>query len=177
MKKLIKLSEVHYIIVDDSEPKAGDFVYGGLNGNDIKQYGKYFADDWQKITHSTQPLGFLQEEGITTANLKHDWANVKKLSLQECEELTQGYSVDSICEKEFHIKYPSDETIRKKALWKDGFNTHKELVGDKLFTIEDIRKGCALYRSGKTIDTIIQQLLPKTEWDIEIDEHDKMKLI
>jgi hypothetical protein len=68
MNKLIKISETHYIIVDDSV-KPGDYTltYPGL-------YDK-------KITHSTQPL--------ESNNLyrKLDFINIKPLSLSEVEEV------------------------------------------------------------------------------------------
>jgi hypothetical protein len=59
----------------------------------------------------------------------------------------------------------------------------KELVKDKLFTVEDMRKA---YIQGKhggitqtylEFDKFIQSLLPKTEWDVEFDEQGKMRLI
>ena len=51
-----------YVWVDkDAEIKEGDWVCGGLGGNDIKKYGKYFADDWYKIIASSISL-----EGVPT---------------------------------------------------------------------------------------------------------------
>lgn len=38
--------------------------------------------------------------------------------------------VDTILEKEFNIKHPSDETKWKKALWKDGYNKSQEQFGN-----------------------------------------------
>lgn len=94
MQKLIKLSDTHYIIVDDSEIKEdwivdtndANFIFKITSGY-IKDNGHY---DWKKykfkITHSTQP-----DKGME---------NVTFISLSEVEEL----------------------------------------VKDKLFTIEDLRR-------------------------------------
>lgn len=63
---------------------------------------------------------------------------------------------------------------------------------DKLFTVEDMRKalwclGDVLFNNNqngieegepeKYFNEIIQSLLPKTEWDVEINEQGKIKLI
>jgi hypothetical protein len=55
MKKMIKLSDTHYIVVDDSEIKEGDWcVY--KTGEIIQYLVKLNTDNLRKITHSTQPL-------------------------------------------------------------------------------------------------------------------------
>lgn len=92
--KLIKINEEHYIIVDDSEIKEGDFVYDTIT-NTIWTWEKYNEDEIDskysgkvfKITHSTQPL-----EKFTYDNLSHevfsmDYHNIKPISLQEVKEL------------------------------------------------------------------------------------------
>lgn len=67
--KLIKLSETHYIIVDDSEIKEGDWVYdnvdkevfrvdslNNISGIVRSSYHTTVLDGCKKITHSTQQL-------------------------------------------------------------------------------------------------------------------------
>ena len=49
MKKKIVYTDKYALILSDEEIKEGDLVFGGLGGVDIKQYGKYFAEDWIKI--------------------------------------------------------------------------------------------------------------------------------
>jgi hypothetical protein len=91
--KLIKLNEEHYIIVDNSEIKEGDFMYD-IDGDIGIAIGKD-KSQWEgnrKITHSTKPLSFLNESGITTANLKPDWTKIKQLS---------GYSVEKMAENKW----------------------------------------------------------------------------
>ena len=82
----------------------------------------------------------------------------------------------------------------------EGFKAHQELVKDKLFTTEDIRKAIKMAWEADSIDgtvdlnvvlhygnnndlrtkwseeEIIQSLLPKTEWDIEFIDG-KIKLL
>lgn len=182
--KLIKLSYDHYIVVDDSEIKEGDSCYDyytksiqqsipNVNDGNAEEYFK-------KITHSTNPLGFLQEKGFTTSNLKPDWSNVKELSLSEVEESINGYSVEKISQE--HNKNISWGTVNKYSYQKQfelGFKAHQELVNDKLFTIEDMREAFFdVEYPHSEID--FQHLLArrglKTVWDIEIDEQGKIKL-
>lgn len=72
--KLIKITEDHYVVVDDLEIKEHDyylFTWGG--GQDIQRFSKeqyadrenhkhLYANAYKKITHSTQPL---EKERIT----------------------------------------------------------------------------------------------------------------
>jgi hypothetical protein len=92
MNRLLKLSEAHYIVVNNSEIKKGDLCYdkeGNPGYNNIKYIVKCLRTDsnsyWnkycKKITHSTQPL--------ESNNLyrKLDFINIKPLSLSEVEEV------------------------------------------------------------------------------------------
>lgn len=69
MVKVIKISEIHYIIVDDSEIKEGDWFYNeptNYVGQALRKEGKFWVCNniegfhllsaAKKITHSTQPL-------------------------------------------------------------------------------------------------------------------------
>jgi len=72
--KLIKINTDHYIIVDDSEIKEGDWTYHHVKGiYEARVDGAY--TNQKKITHSTIPKGMMLIEGI------------KRLSLQEVKEL------------------------------------------------------------------------------------------
>lgn len=191
--KLIKLSDQHFIIVDDSEIKEGDYYFHTLSKKverAIHCHGRK-THPYPKITHSTQPL----EEFICNGGIKRiGWVNIIPISLSEVEEAIYGCSVEKMAEKQF-----PDETTpgwkdsfspRERRGYITGFNTHKELVKDKLFTIEDMRKALSVvYRDwyqdtghsenteDEYYDRIIQSLLPKTEWEIQFDEQGKIKLI
>ncbi len=176
MKKLIKLSDTHYIIVDDTEIKEGDiFIHPDKTieraSRDLDGRGL------NKITHSTQPLE-LSTSHINTG--KYHFDKIKYLSLSEVEEVINGYSVEKMAESKYPYKLSSN--ARKKGFI-EGFKTHQELVKDKLFTIEDLEKALSqaflACQDGYDITTkeIIQSLLPKTEWDIEIDKNNKITLL
>ena len=129
-------------------------------------------DEFQfKITHSTQPLYD-----------KPHYAEYGMLSLSEVEEAIYGYSVEKIIDNtdtpDGLDQYSYDKGIEF------GFNAHKELVKDKLFTKEDMKKALihmALLsaRHGKDcldkIDEVIQSFIP-TEWECTIDEQGKLLL-
>lgn len=188
---LIKLSDTHYIIVDDSEIKEGNWCI--YNTGEIIQYlVKLNTDNIKKITHSTQPL----EEDIefvgTTPKITLKFINIKPLSLPEVEEAINGYSVEKMA---YDYDLDAHENIYGQVqAFKAGFKAHQELVKDNLFTdkisIESlqelINEGYDPYDSAhhlqvqrmlKIIEIFIQSLLPKTEWDIEFNEQDKIKLI
>lgn len=223
--KLIKLTDTHYIIVDDSEKKEGDFVYHPevsqeytivnplKEGDEKYSKGQHIAqgiyrhkpttNEWykkeKKITHSTQPLDRKclscngEDECIECITL------LKPLSLAEVEEAIYGYSVEKMA-LEYDGRMKLDvEFIR--AAFKGGFNKHKELTKDKLFTIEDIFDFALEYTNYLnkcTASNVInpslpneyfnnpfdiknrkftkQSLLPKTQWDCCISD-DKLVIL
>ena len=122
--KLIKLSDTHYIVVDDSEIKEGDWVYylhnSGLHGpsihkvikpnySDYKPYSIHFTtgfgvqEDCKKITHST-PIGGLSAMLI---------AGVRELSLSEVEEVIYGYNVEKMAEDYIN----SEKSYQRLHFW------------------------------------------------------------
>lgn len=119
MKKLIKITEEHYIVVDDSEIREGDWIfnYSGIKYDEqvISQCTKNAVINWQqnihinngtksirdcikKITHSTQPLeqgyGCEVKDGKMIRNVDKEpcYDLIKPLSLLEVEEAIHGYS-------------------------------------------------------------------------------------
>lgn len=192
MKKLIKLSEDHYIIVDDSRKsltsKGGSGYYLGY---DHKIYS--ISDISNKpvigqITHSTQYLGFLHEKGITTANLKPDWTNVKYMSLSEVQEAIYGYSVEKMAQSAFTHPDFGKYKIGSVAYYngyKDGLKAHQELTKDKLFTVDDMWQafdsGVMFGKEGgetelECFNRELKDILPKTEWEVEFIDG-KIKLL
>ena len=188
MKKLIKISDTHYIIADNSEIKEGDFYWTPIkrsieqcvrklliikNGqNDVKQF---------KITHSTQP------ELLGKGWMK----SVLPLLLSEVEEAINGYNVEKMSEEYKNKKGSIPTTTLEDEIfklgYKDGFKAHQELVKDKLFTVEQLNEAIAeawnSCEDNENEETyvevhkrITQSLLPKTEWEVEIT-NDKIKLL
>lgn len=100
--KLIKIKEEHYVIVDDSKTKEGDFIADFRldcrilisKWNEEDSIDGFFFDA-KKITHSTQPL-----EPIVTDN---SFKNYEFISLQEVKEIISempnGNKIDLMAEK------------------------------------------------------------------------------
>lgn len=190
MQKLIKLSDTHYIVVDDSEIKEGDYYWAPIKRsieqcikkilvvkdgeNDIVQY---------KITHSTEPL---EEDVVIMGSIPKitlRFLKIKKLSLSDVEEVINGYSAENTA-KELAIfyvnnNYPDSIDLEEKAaaihdvIW--GFNAHKKLVKDRLVdSINDTlhkHRGSiigmdAFRRLQKDIVDILT--FSKTEWNCKV---------
>ena len=197
MQKIIKLTDTHYIVVDDSEIKEGNWVCNiqrpyakQCQDIDVDYYNRR-NDVFKKITHSTQPL----EPSIKSD--RHDnpeeFVLIKPLSLSEVEEAINGYSTYELFKK---IDGSCEKGQYEHWLFEQGFNAYKELVKDKLFTVEDMRKVFEVgfnfgeedeevknafddktYNKDIMFNEAIQSLLPKTEWEVEFDENGKLKLV
>lgn len=184
MQKMIKLSDTCYVIVDDSEIKEGDCYIGWETNYATKPKEKwviYYKSSGcngnlhYKITHSTFML-----DGVQT------------IPLSKVEEAINGYSIDELFlkwESENYNCYNSEDSA-----FEAGFKAHQELVKDKLFTVEDMRRelqslateiatedgelaSCSPSLIFSWIENKIESLLPKTEWNIQFDEQGKIKLL
>ena len=184
--KMKKLSEDHYIVVDDSEIKEGDWYLTFQNNEVIGEPRKCEDSSYnfiycRKITHSTQPLGFLNEHGFTTANLKPDWTNVEYLPLSEVKELLGEVDVEKKGEK----KYPKsefwvgsnpsrlyDENAKERRAYIEGYREALEDNKEKKYTYYDIEnafnsgRGYGVPDDIKDFDSFIQSIQP-TEWEVE----------
>ena len=165
--KLIKINEDHYIIVivDSSDIKEGDVMYD-IDGDIGIAIGKD-KSQWE-------------------GNMKIIYSFGKKIDgvinkpLSEVEELLFGYSVKKMVDESFdnmgfHSTVTPYEEDQFKLGYKLGFNTHKELTKDKLFTVDDMRNVFILGGKHKVqnpdtflekMEKIIQSLQP-TEWEVE----------
>ena len=186
MGKLIKLSDTHYIFVDDSEIQRGMFIYESDTKLLNEASSIYVRNDKDfKITHSTKPLETVKIPDEET--YMKGFQYIKPLSLSEVEEAIYGYSVEKMAEENgnnYAHSYNPDIFI-------EGFKAHQELVKDKLFSLATV-EGCMMsianwivknnITSGTEILTKMVEiseslLLPKTEWDVEFDEQGKMRLL
>ena len=192
--KLIKLSDTHYIVVDDSEIKENQWYCNNkvlfLSDSKFDEGNNPNQNKNNKlVTHSTEPellgAGWMQ--------------SVLPLLLSEVEEVINGYSVEKMADEYSYFERKSKWGNIVRNAYVQGFNTHKELVKDKLFTVEDMRRAFlsgisitgegynAEYSDGNNPDIetefgesankFIQLLLPKTEWDVEFNEQGKLKLV
>lgn len=192
--KLIKISDTHYIIVDDSPSENDHIFYNSTIGKLV------FAQDdtgqgyeiqigsgisypiydplnvVKKITHSTRPLN---SEGF------FDYP-ILPIELSEVEKAIYGYSVEDMA-LEYDGRMKLDvEFIR--AAFKAGFRKHKELTKDKLFTsgfiLDLVNKVLEKQQEMSNSDfndwynsDFLKMLFPRKEWDITIDEQCKITLI
>lgn len=80
-----------------------------------------------------------------------DWFDVQIISLSEIEEAVYGYSIEEIALEKYPIhvfrkgEVGTDLSYLNRKSFTDGFKTHRELVKDKLFTIEDMEKAKIIY--------------------------------
>ena len=170
-QKLIKLSEDHYIIVDDSEIQIGDYLSNiVLNDKFPRQVTKDMFDEGfvigdKKITYSTD---------INVNVLYY-------IPLSEVQELIYGYSIEKIANNQW------GNVHRSGVLgYIEGFKAHQELTKNKLdkalellqYFVIRVEEGSI---KSKTTYTMYKEFLNginfKTEWDVEFDEQGKLKLI
>jgi hypothetical protein len=108
---------------------------------------------------------------------------------EDCDILTLGYSVEKMAQSAFTHPDFGEYKVGSIAYYngyKDGFNAHKELVKDNFILSEDDLhrilnmarlQGEESFLVKHTNEEIIQSLLPKTEWDIEITPEGKIVLL
>ena len=156
MQKLIKLSDTHYIIVDDSEIKEdwivdtndANFIFKITSGY-IKDNGHY---DWKKykfkITHSTQP-----DKGME---------NVTFISLSEVEELVKDklFTIEDLRRAFDAGNEGSGGSLRNRVRKYNGFD---EYITNELGYVWNKDNG---YVNPK-----------ENEWGVEFDKQGKIKLI
>jgi hypothetical protein len=180
MSKLLKLSDTHYIIVDDSEIKEGDCYCFDKVDRQI-WFGNF--ESMEKITHSTQPL---EPSLRSDDNTLKDFVFIKPLSLSEVEEVINGYSVEKMAEKFVIEKLKiSSQAPGVMIGYIEGFKAHQELVKDKFILskdqiemlIEQAREHHGYMELEKSKQYLFEAISPKTEWDVEFDEQGKIVLL
>ena len=183
--KLVKITDDHYIIVDDSEIKEDCYALheGPLGEREIVTANGQCKLD-KKITYSTIPKGMMLMEGV------------KRLSLQEVKELLGEVDVEKKAEEWFLINQYNQqdmihshiipEYITTKNLWVTGYNQAIEDNKEKKYTEEDMIE-CWKYASidkhqvfgdhiGDQYLSFIRSLQPPTSWEVEFDSQGKLKL-
>jgi hypothetical protein len=203
MKKLIKLSNTHYVIISESTIREYDWVldfsepkrifqatYTDVNNINSKSttYRNFKGIDNLKIKRiigSTQPLN----------NNFNDWFDVQIIPISDVERLIYGYSVGDMLTKlvsqHIHTRWLNSDnesafnSTSSELDYISGYKAHQELVKDKLFTVEDLYSA---FNCGRTYEIVGKQgvgqnelidyinSLKKTEWEIEFDETGKIKL-
>lgn len=180
MNKLIKLSNEHYIIIDNSEILNGDYWiyicpingidYGDNNNPLVKNNldSSWFKklhdkDNYYKVTYST-----LFYPGTIPLKLNYIEEIVSDVFTYDLFK-----QIDGSCEENEYEHY----------LFKSGFKAHKKLTEDKLFTNNDLidfAEKCLtvanntdnMYRLRRFVIDQAKSLKPKTEWNIEIVDNE-----
>ena len=166
--KLIKINTDHYVIVDDSEIKEGDFVYDSKD-KVIRFVKQYLPDEWiKKITHSTNIL--TNGMGI--------------LYLSEVKELIGEVDVEKKVRNEMGIPdyLPTNSmSPPMQGSLEFGIKCYNQALEDnkdKKYTEEDLKRyhNIMCLHGNKKGEEFIQSLQPKTEWEVEFDNNGKLKL-
>lgn len=188
MQKLIKINADHYIIVDDSEIREGNYF---ISDKIIHQAEEILDcdNDGNKEIHSQNycnPLKFCKKITHSTPNVGGFSAlliaGVKELSHQEVKELIGEVDVEKIAEHHIGSGYSSYELV--KSAFIAGYNQSLEDNKEKKYTEEDMKECVmSILRDLNTHNEIdkpvnfvwtdsfkkhIQTLQLKTEWDVEI---------
>lgn len=181
--KIIKINTDHYVVVDDSEIKEGDWLLD-ITDNTIwdchKDMPNSLFPECKKITHSTQPLEYDEDNTYT-------YDKVKYIPLSYIKELIGEVDVEKKAREEGGY-----DVFRDRIIYSHGYNQALEDNKEKKYTEEDIVKAIEMAREGirvtriseweteKEFDyndyQIIQSLQPKTEWEVEIVDG-KLKLV
>ena len=180
-----KLSEEHYIVVDDSDIKIGDVVAERLLTGKYELFTIQTLNDIDeqtqiKITHSTQP------ESFGTGWMQ----SVQPLFLSEVKELFGVVDVEKKALEISPVELDEDEfdvNETHRVTWVLGYiEGYKQALEDnkeKKYTEEDMRKAMRFgsMRNKLTISELessFQQLIQSiqpTEWEVEFVDG-KLKL-
>ena len=141
--KLIKINQDHYVIVDDSEIKEGDWYYqhnpyGSVidkcddKSPFVAKSARYIWENkGKRITHSTKPESF-----------GDGWMqSIKPLLLSEVKELLGEVDVDKKAEEfaKHHSIYDSAQDDTEYG-YREGYNQCLEDNKEKKYTEEDLIK-------------------------------------
>ena len=184
--RLIKLQQDHFVVVDDSPQRKGDLILHknwnkGAESRITKCPDEYGStqEHWWKVQGSTHSL-----EGVSQLNL----SEIKSLIGEvDVEELTQKM-VEKVFENypENNHPYLATSISLCEDFYKEGYNQCLEDSKDKFKEAIDLiqyfinRVEDGSIRSHTTYGkykTFIQSLQPKTEWEVALDENNKLKLV
>jgi len=166
--KLIKLTDDHYVVVDETIQPVNGYYYDSfikaIRNTSAAEYGEA-SHCWQ-ITHSTQPMphGAVREGQIT---------GVTAISLQEVKEIIGEMDV----EKKVKEYYEKDTTLNNPSSFKAGYNQalkdnkEKKYTEDDLFSAFNAGVDCE-FGGAPSFDIWVKSIQPKTEWEVELETID-----
>ena len=106
------------------------------------------------------------------------------LSLKNCQEIERGYDLDELASERLSTRFDENSGYHKFVFveaYKEGFQKALEIIGDKKFSEEDIKKAFEMgedfgslpfssYTTSKRLNKKEYiQSLQQTEWDVEIE--------
>ena len=146
-----------------------------MKGKLIKTDVNYILEDDKGVVIASTSL---KKEGLS-------------LSLKNCQAIERGYDLDELAKIEYPIceVWNDEEALIRELAFKKGFKKALELLGDKKFSEEDIKKVVEISRQGSLQKThngygvstgsvfVLDKLsandiiksLQQTEWDVEIE--------
>jgi len=196
--KLIKINTDHYIIVDDSEIREGDYFYSIRNLIEKAIINYSIREHIGKITHSTQPLGIGWQQEVIELTLSEVKELLGEVDIEKkVVELYNNFKL-----KPFEAIYPLEGATKRFV--ENVYNQALEDNKKKKYTEEDLRKiiewlnknyskvedelakpyqdkGEDLYDGffkdayEEALKRAINSIQPKTEWEVEIVDG-KLKL-
>jgi hypothetical protein len=144
---------------------------------------KTFFDGWTNYR-------LKNKDGVTIATTKYPFSDeqvllakgkevvLNKLSIKNCEAIKNGYDLDELAKKSSE----SQSLFNDLACYETGFirgaKTILEILGDKKFSEEDVRKayhvgkvskGNHVAGLGKQASDVLVESLQQTEWNVEIE--------
>lgn len=111
--------------------------------------------------------------GFVIASLSHEETDFLKLSIKNCQAIERGYDLDKLARE-------NTSDIRAYSNYIKGFQKALEILGDRKFTEEDMRRALSAGLSigyGRQfeienkkieIDSYIQSL-QQNEWEVEVE--------
>ena len=146
--------------------------------------GKLFKveDDYRLINSNNSIIG------TTDLEYQQAFSDVcQKLSLKNCEAIFNGYDLDELAENhalEVYDKVEADEDYQdyanfnnRRNNFKEGFQKALEILGDKKFSEDSMKKACAIgidiaIKEGendfKPFEDLLESL-QQTEWDVVVE--------
>lgn len=180
--KLKKINEEHYVVVDETEIKEGDWMYNPEREPSLLQcIGKGSIRGWKKITHSTQPIE--QYYGATDGTIPFVYHKINELPLSEVKELLGEVDVEKKANEYFtetnpyHPEYNEGLHIGYKVGYKQALEDNKEKKYTEAQLIWAIQEAYGhgqndefdgVNKAEKSIIVITNYLHPKTEWEVDI---------
>jgi len=136
-----------------------------MKGKLIKSNGHYFL--------KANLSGFNDIVVANTMNQISGLSNFGGLSMRNCKDIDDGYSLDELLENYVMIKQNTMDNSYSNGLlngYRDGFEKAIELNQHKQFTLDDIY---AVFNMGKqhdefALEFFINQKNTEKEWDVEI---------